>query len=105
MIEILRVLADGAGTSPRRLALVPVFRSFRYQPVSNSARSHSSSSRFTRSRIAWPPLSFPASPCTSRLARYHGLTAVAGHGTVAEHDAERAADPRHDDRHGRRGGW
>src|SRR5437870_12949640 len=102
MIEILRVLADGTGTSPRRLAVAPVARSFRYQPVWNSARSHSSSSRFARSRIAWPPLSSLPSPRTSRPARYHGLTAVAGHGTVTEHDGDRAADPRRDDRHGRR---
>src|SRR5262245_1519551 len=103
MIEILRVLADGTGMSPRRLALAPVARSFRYQPVSNSARSHSSSSRFTRSRITWPPLMFPGVARTSRPERYHGLTAVAGHGTVATHDLDRPADSRHDDRHRRPG--
>src|SRR5712691_5389248 len=52
MIEILRVLADGTGTSPRRSARSPLARFFRYQLVSNGSASHSSSSRLARSRIA-----------------------------------------------------
>jgi len=32
-MEILRVLAEGTGTSPSRFADLPVFRSLRYQPV------------------------------------------------------------------------
>jgi hypothetical protein len=33
MIEIFRVLADGTGTSPRRLEVAPVVKSLRYQLV------------------------------------------------------------------------
>ncbi len=38
-IEILRVLAEGTGTSPRRSARCPLARSFRYQLVWNGSAS------------------------------------------------------------------
>src|SRR4029453_5982977 len=98
MIEILRVLAEGTGTSPRRLAVVPVARSLRYQLTWNSALSHSSLRLFIRSRIG-RLLSF-------RPARYHGragprldLPARPGESTRDDHNP---ADPRHDDCHRRR---
>src|SRR5215831_140097 len=51
MIEILRVLADGTGTVPKRSAVAPVARSFRNQLVWNGRASHRSFRRSTRSRI------------------------------------------------------
>src|SRR5262245_1368073 len=89
MIEILRVLADGTATSPRRSAVAPVARSLRYQLTWNSALSHSSSRRFTRSRMAG---SFRQARTIPRLdwhARPRDSTRDGGH----------AAHPRHDDRH------
>src|SRR5206468_3596353 len=49
MIEILRVLADGTGTSPIRSARAPVARSFRYQLAWNGTASHNPFSCSTRS--------------------------------------------------------
>ena len=51
MIEILRVLAEGTGTPPKRSARAPVARSFRYQLVWNGSASHSSLNFWTRSRM------------------------------------------------------
>src|SRR5207253_11105805 len=56
MIEVLRVLAEGTATFPRRSAATPLARSFKYQLTSNSARSHSSLRFFTRSRIGRPSI-------------------------------------------------
>src|SRR5882672_5332069 len=102
MIEILRVLADGTGTSPSRSAVAPVARSFRYQLAWKSAASHSSLRRFTRSRIDWL-LSFPSAPYLGpapheraqpepRNGAVDGLTAAPAHGRVAQHGDR--ADPR-----------
>src|SRR5437867_6421381 len=101
MIEILRVLADGTGTSPSRSAVAPVARSFRYQLAWKSAASHSSLRRFTRSRIDWL-LSFPSAPYLGpapheraqlepRNGAVDGLTAAPAHGRVAQHGDR--ADP------------
>src|SRR2546429_8106917 len=74
MIEILRVLAEGTATSPRRLAVAPLARSRRYQLTSNSALSLSSLRRFTKTRIGGPLSSVSHHTTTLRLtdARAHG---------------------------------
>src|SRR6266700_1963820 len=51
MMEIFRVLAEGTGVSPSRLAVSPVARSLRYQLVWKGRASHSAFIRVTRSRI------------------------------------------------------
>src|SRR4029453_8453698 len=100
MIEILRVLAEGTATLPRRSASTPLARSLRYQLTSNSPPSHRSLRLFTRSRLVSSPLPGP-NDTTAHAADAAGLTAIAGHGTVAR-DGGDPTDPRRDDRHGRR---
>src|SRR5439155_11970225 len=112
MIEILRVLADGTGTSPRRSALAPVAKSLRYQLAWKGAASHSSLRRFTRSRIDCLLCSGP--PRTAIQARTIPRTGAPMKGPARGLDCRGPppqsivdggldADPRHDDRRGRRG--
>src|SRR6266852_7105820 len=54
-IEILRVLAEGTGTSPRRSARRPLTRSFRYQLVWNGSASQRASRRAASSFMALLP--------------------------------------------------
>src|SRR5881628_493584 len=112
MIEILRVLADETGTSPRRSALAPVAKSLRYQLAWKGAASHSSLRRFTRSRIDCLLCSGP--PRTAIQARTIPRTGAPMKGPARGLDCRGPppqsivdggldADPRHDDRRGRRG--
>src|SRR5690349_18738302 len=55
MMEILRVLAEGTGTSPRRSARSPLARSFRYQLVWNGSVSQRASRRAASSRMVLLP--------------------------------------------------
>src|SRR5262245_338898 len=57
MMEILRVLAEGTGRSPRRSARQPVARSFRYQLVWKGRASHSSFRVFSSACMVVPPIS------------------------------------------------
>src|SRR5262245_21186944 len=57
MMEILRVLAEGTGRSPRRSARRPVGRSFRYQLVWKGRASHSSLRVFSSACMVVPPIS------------------------------------------------
>src|SRR5262245_18974993 len=54
-MEILRVLADGTGTSPMRSAVFPLARSFRYQLDWKGSASHSAFIFVTRVSMM-PPL-------------------------------------------------
>src|SRR3989454_4164843 len=111
MIEILRVLADGTGTAPRRSALAPVARSLRYQLAWNFSASHSSLRRLARSRIEGLlsilhpeirpvpyrgpiPSGSPQPPPRRHLDWDPRPRESTEHG--------RHADPRRNDRHGRR---
>src|SRR5260370_24539409 len=55
MIEILRVLAEGTGTSPSRSARAPVAQSLRYQLVWNGSVSQRASRRAARAFLALLP--------------------------------------------------
>src|SRR6185436_13899230 len=91
MMEILRVLAEGTGTPPKRSARAPVARSFKYQLVWKGSASHSSLNFCTSSRIGLGSLGSAAiEPDVPEMHVGAGL--VAGHVLAASVEAEVVAD-------------
>src|SRR5215467_9185452 len=66
-MEILRVLAEGTGTSPIRSAVRPDLRSFRYQLVWKGSASHISFICLTRASMSISSACLPLPPWRERV--------------------------------------